>query len=667
VKNDIVIGNASHVGKVRKINEDYMLYIEPKSDAQVDSRGRLIIVADGMGGHAAGDFASRLACTTVNRAYYNLTSNDPRIALRKALEEANAIVFKEAQKNNMHSGMGTTLSALVLHGGRAYIGHVGDSRIYRVSKGSIEQITVDHSLVQRMVDDGLISPSDADNHSERNVLTGAIGSKETVEVYSPEPIDVRGGDIFVICSDGLYGLVSDQEIMNLVMEHNPIDASRLLIDLANNRGGHDNITVQVVKINKDYVKATLSSLAWVMVFALFFAVGAFSYVTFFKNNNNTYIETPHIDSDGERGAAQRLYEGDKHLQAADDAFDNNNYSKALGELLLALGQDPNSETIPGKLVEWVKIIVSKEIFVSQWENAVEIIKPLLNDSSIKYDIRDKLNTMNNSIKTVHSKANNAKMFFDNSMYVDANREAMEAKGLLSECKMENATVDSILEECRKYKDETKKHLGNLLSSIDKRNIQKVRSQIETLNARNLFPEQANKFQNYKQKGEDLEGLLRILDIPDPRKRFNELEKLQRGTDYPMPIGDDIKETRKSIMEAALRETRDAVKNEDYPKALNELQGAKKDAAGSTSWLKKIEEEESIVGELEGVSSHRKEKNYSKAKAKERYEAIKEKLSSNTDVTDTCKKEYGQIIDGFLEKCGEEKNPRDEKLKPWISE
>jgi len=84
--------------KFVKINEDYMLYIEPKSDAQVDSRGRLIIVADGSGGHAAGDFASRLACTTVNRAYYNLTSNDPRIALRKALEEANAIVFKEAQK-----------------------------------------------------------------------------------------------------------------------------------------------------------------------------------------------------------------------------------------------------------------------------------------------------------------------------------------------------------------------------------------------------------------------------------------------------------------------------------------------------------------------------------------------------------------------------------------
>ncbi len=250
-KFDAVVSMSSDVGCVRELNEDSGTYIQPDDPELLRSKGLLIVVADGMGGHSAGEVASRLAVDVVTRAYYE-DGGDARSALEKAFHEANREIHKAAENDASKNGMGTTCTALVLQNGTAISAHVGDSRLYLIRQGSIYLMTEDHSAVMEMVKAGLITLEQARHHPEKNVILRAMGSHPEVEVTTwQEPFPVKAGDRFLLCSDGLYDLVEDEEIKSIVMLSAPQTACESLIALAKERGGHDNITVGVVSLKPE--------------------------------------------------------------------------------------------------------------------------------------------------------------------------------------------------------------------------------------------------------------------------------------------------------------------------------------------------------------------------------------------------------------------------------
>lgn len=239
------------VGRKRNHNEDSFL---------VDEELQLFVVADGMGGHAGGGTASRLAVETIDRemrAAKNapdrpFDSNSPLQDsplpeyLRGAVEKACFEIFKAAQEDPRLAGMGTTTIALCVHGEHALFAHVGDSRAYLVRGDLIQQISEDHSLVNEQIKAGMITPEEAKHSRYKNIITRSVGFEEEVQV------DVMGivtepGDFFILCSDGLANLVDDKEIREAVSSGSLEDAPKKLIELANERGGDDNITVIVVK------------------------------------------------------------------------------------------------------------------------------------------------------------------------------------------------------------------------------------------------------------------------------------------------------------------------------------------------------------------------------------------------------------------------------------
>ena len=247
-KFDVVASMMSDVGCVRELNEDSGTYIQPADPEMRASKGLLILVADGMGGHSAGEVASRLAVEVITRVYYE-DSGDPQSALKKAFREANSEIHKAAEKDETKAGMGTTCTALVLQDGTAISAHVGDSRLYLVREGAIYLMTEDHSAVMEMVKAGLITIEQARHHPDKNVILRAMGSHAEVEVTTwQEPFPVRGGDCFLLCSDGLYDLVEDEEIKRAVEAAEPRSACESLIALAKERGGHDNISVGIVSL-----------------------------------------------------------------------------------------------------------------------------------------------------------------------------------------------------------------------------------------------------------------------------------------------------------------------------------------------------------------------------------------------------------------------------------
>src|SRR5262249_33850694 len=235
------------VGLVRSENQDFAAFTTPGEERRSHPGGRLLIVADGMGGHRGGATASRLATEVVKQQYLGSETGDPAAALREALTRANARIHAEAQSNSDLRGMGTTTSALVLRNDQAWFAHVGDSRIYRVRGGEIEQLTEDHSLVASMVREGLLTTKEAENHPRRNVLQRSMGVAEEVEIDIRGPFAIQAGDVFVLCSDGLHGVVREEEIR----EHAslPLDeAADGYVKLALERGAPDNVTVLVARI-----------------------------------------------------------------------------------------------------------------------------------------------------------------------------------------------------------------------------------------------------------------------------------------------------------------------------------------------------------------------------------------------------------------------------------
>ena len=245
------VGSLSDPGQVRELNEDYFGTPETMEIPLdlVERRGRLYAVADGMGGHAAGEVASQQAIFTLFKEYYSSPSPEITKRLKEAIEAANAEVHAQASLDRAKAGMGTTLVAAVLQGDDLYVANVGDSRAYLVRKQSIEQITRDHSWVNEQVQAGIITEQEAREHLYRNIITRSLGTKPDVDIDFFQR-KAHPGDVLVLCCDGLSNEVEDDEIARIVSANSAQESAQKLIDLANQRGGPDNITAIVVKIGE---------------------------------------------------------------------------------------------------------------------------------------------------------------------------------------------------------------------------------------------------------------------------------------------------------------------------------------------------------------------------------------------------------------------------------
>jgi protein phosphatase len=237
----IEIASLSDTGRQRSNNQDSY------GEGRAHSGARWIMVADGMGGHAGGATASRVAVETV-ASVVSSSQDAPDVALRAALEAANRVVHDEAQRNEQLAGMGTTgVAALFSADGLAFVANVGDSRAYRMRDGTLEQITLDHSLVAELHRRGMITEEEALVHPRRNEVLRSLGVEPDV-VVDLHRVDLQSGDQVLLCSDGLSGVLRDAEIAEVMHREAPAQAVCALVDLANSRGGPDNITVQIARI-----------------------------------------------------------------------------------------------------------------------------------------------------------------------------------------------------------------------------------------------------------------------------------------------------------------------------------------------------------------------------------------------------------------------------------
>jgi len=237
------------IGKKRKNNEDACILCAPE-DKSLAERGNLFVVADGMGGAQAGEKASHLSLETIVQKYFTAEDTASAVmALGRALEIANSTVYEMADEFPEFTGMGTTVSALLMRGNWAYLAQVGDSRIYVYRKGSgLRQLTEDHSLVAEQLRAGLITEAEAENHSLKNLITRAVGTDSSVEV-DLFAFECQQGDTFLICSDGLSGMVSDKEIeKSFAAQTNLRLLTRNIVDKALDGGGIDNITAITVHV-----------------------------------------------------------------------------------------------------------------------------------------------------------------------------------------------------------------------------------------------------------------------------------------------------------------------------------------------------------------------------------------------------------------------------------
>ena len=237
----------SDQGPVRQNNEDFLAQHSPASVELSASRGHLFVVADGVGGYRAGEIASSQASQALIKAYYASNAAKPERALREAFKQSNLHIYDLSQTNPDYRHMETTLSVLALVGQQAHIGHVGDSRVYRIRNGEIKQITVDHSEVGELVRMRLITAEEARHHPRRNVITRSLGGDLLIQVdFYVEPLQV--GDSFVLCTDGLWEPVEDNEIAEIVQALPALPACQHLVKLALQRETADNLSVQVVKV-----------------------------------------------------------------------------------------------------------------------------------------------------------------------------------------------------------------------------------------------------------------------------------------------------------------------------------------------------------------------------------------------------------------------------------
>lgn len=235
---------ATDIGRVRKINED-SYYNDPEHLG-------LYIIADGMGGHQAGEVASSLAVETLSTILRehlmdrNFSLADIEHVLRSAVERTNQTVYSLATSQPGYSGMGTTVVVCIVREGHAHIAHIGDSRAYLVRQRVLKQLTTDHSLVQELLDKGRITEAEAEDHPRKNILTRALGTDPVVEVDTMS-VQLQKGDTLMMCTDGISNHVDRQELLELISDNPPESACMEIIRVANSRGGFDNMTILIVE------------------------------------------------------------------------------------------------------------------------------------------------------------------------------------------------------------------------------------------------------------------------------------------------------------------------------------------------------------------------------------------------------------------------------------
>jgi protein phosphatase len=238
------IAGMSHVGRIRQTNEDAFDRFDDASRSEI-----LLVVADGMGGHRGGAVASAMAVGTLGSLCLESEAEAPA-RLSAAIERANLEIFERASDSRLYAGMGTTVVALLLSpGGDSWVAHVGDSRLYRLRDGSLRAVTTDHSLAAQLLSNGEITEDEARTHPRRTVLTRSVGVGRRVDV-EVHPVDVCVGDAFVLCSDGIYEMLPEDEMCSLIAgAPDAHTAAAWLIDAANQHGGKDNSTALVVQVS----------------------------------------------------------------------------------------------------------------------------------------------------------------------------------------------------------------------------------------------------------------------------------------------------------------------------------------------------------------------------------------------------------------------------------
>ncbi len=253
VKPGVEVAALSDVGCQRENNEDSFLYWEPAGEEEFKRKGRLAVIADGMGGHEGGQEASRLAVETVREVYDHGFRDEPQAALLESFAAAHSRIQDYAERHPAFQGMGTTCTALVLRGRQLYFAHVGDSRLYLVRGANILRLTRDHSYVGRLVESGLVRAEDAEKHPQRHILTAALGAGMEIGVDGSEEqgLAMQAGDDLLLCTDGLWGVVTDGEIEMAVTSHPPAKCCEVLVKLARERGAPDNVTVQVLRVGRE--------------------------------------------------------------------------------------------------------------------------------------------------------------------------------------------------------------------------------------------------------------------------------------------------------------------------------------------------------------------------------------------------------------------------------
>ena len=249
IRPGVELASLTDVGCNRENNEDNYGYWEPEDDASFAALGRLAIVADGMGGHEGGQVASRIAVEIFAESYAASAEPDSQKRLLNALTEAHHRIQRKAGEDPRLGAMGTTCTALALVDSRLYFVHVGDSRLYLLRAGKLRSLTRDHTLIARLIEKGVIRPEEAENHPQKHVLTSALGVADDIEIdFPPEPLPIQADDVLLICSDGLWGQMNLSEIQQATASQSPENACRALVQLAKERGGPDNITLQILRI-----------------------------------------------------------------------------------------------------------------------------------------------------------------------------------------------------------------------------------------------------------------------------------------------------------------------------------------------------------------------------------------------------------------------------------
>ena len=287
------IASQSDVGMRRTNNQDNFFISLASTMDQWQRRGHLFIVADGMGAHAAGELASKIAVDQIPHLYAKFEANNPAESLHRAIADANAEIHRRGQANEEFHNMGTTCSSMLLLPEGIVCGHVGDSRVYRVRKQRIEQLTFDHSLVWEMRAAGQLNNEEDTIKIPKNVITRSLGPYAEIRIDVEGPFPVEVDDVYLLCSDGLTGQVSDQELGVILSNLEPAAASQLLVDISNLRGGPDNITLIVVKIvNSEIMKSSaprqrsndreaslVHPFSWVALFISLLVAGIFYWST----------------------------------------------------------------------------------------------------------------------------------------------------------------------------------------------------------------------------------------------------------------------------------------------------------------------------------------------------------------------------------------------------